>query len=550
MIAVPKLPTLLAKAKREGWAEWIRTDADERSVLSGCYFDFEAADFVRRFFRCLCHSKGKKWAGKPFVLEPWQWENIVGPLFGWMGPDGNRRYRTAYIEQPKKTGKSELAAGIGLYLVVGDSEPGAEVYSCATKRDQAAIVHDEAVRMRKASRSLAKRLTLNKTTKTLADPATNSKYAALASDGIGSEGLNAHALIVDELHVWSDRSFWDALKYATIGRTQPVKFIITTAGVYDQTSIGWQEHEHAIRVRDGETEADDYLVYIRGADPDADWLDPKTHEMATPGYGTIINPDEMLKAAKDAANRPIDRNTFLRYRLNIWVDAVDSVIDSAAWDACKGVVDEDELVGRECFGGLDLASRKDIAAFVMVFPPTDDDPNWVVLPRLFVPGDNAAKRERDERVPYETWGHQGHLILTEGNRVDYECIRQQILDDGQRFGLRDIGADKWNLEYLRQRLPDVEVVEYGQNYKDMSAPTKELIDSLIPACEIRHNGNPAMKWMAGNLVLFTDGNENAMPNKKKSTGKIDGFVALIMAIGRAMLAMDDDFDASSAVFAV
>ena len=538
-----RLRVLLSKAKKEGWSEWIRSEADERAMLDGCYFHLPSAEYVRDFFQgFLKHSKGAQWAGKPFILLDWEWREVIGPLFGWMRPDDEygrrRRFRKCYVEVAKKNGKSPLAAGIGLYLLVADGEPGADIYSAATKREQAAFIHDEAVSMVRRCPELLKRVRINETTKTIYVPDTRSKYGTLAKDkaGAGAEGLQIHGLLRDEMHVWTDREFEQALKYAFAARRQPIEFTVTTAGRYDKASLGWQVHEYAQRVADGRTYDMEYLPFICAASKDDDITDPEVHKKANPSYGSIIDPEEIAKAAQDAREKPSELNAFMRYRLNIWVEQLEAWIPMHHWDQCAGAVDEAALVGRKCFGGLDLASKKDIVAFVLLFPPTDEDPLWRVLPRMWCPQEGAYARGRKDQVEYELWGKQGHLTLTPGNVVDYETVKQQIARDSKIFKLAAIGADKWNLEYLRQRLESdgVTMVEYGQNFHDMSPPSKEL-EALVVSHAIAHGGHPVLDWMAGNVTAITDGKENIQPSKKESPEKIDGIVALIMALGMAML---------------
>lgn len=530
--------TNLRKAQREGWADWIMTDADEQAVRAGCYFDVAAAERVFRFFeRVLRHSKGE-WGGQAFTLLEWQKRDLLGPLFGWRRADGLRRFRRAHIEIPKKNGKSTLGAGVGLYMLEGDGEPGAEVYSAATKKEQASIVHGEAINMVKASPLLSRRLKINNTTKTIVNEATYSKYSVLASDAGGSEGLNIHCLVADELHVWKGRAFWDSLRYGYAARRQPLAFVITTAGIYDRTTLGWQEHEYAQKILEGKEENPEFFAYIRAADPDDDILDPATHAKANPSYGVTIRPEEMMQAAREAVQKKSEMGPFLRYRLNIWSEQADSFFDMAAWDRCSHPVDEEALRGRRCFGGLDLANRRDVAAWVLLFPPTDEDPLWRVLPRLFVPGETAAKRESEDGVKYATWGREGLMILTDGDSIDNARIVEQVVKDAMVFDIQDVGADPWQLEALAQQvfdhLPDLQIVQVGQNFRDLSEPTKEL-ESLVLSGKLAHGGHDVLRWMAGNCVPIEDGNENIRLSKKRSKEKIDGIAALTTALARAMM---------------
>ena len=535
--AIATLRPLLNKAKREGWSEWIKNAHDERAVMNGCRFEIDLAEHVRTFFKdYLRHSKGK-WAGKPFVLEPWQWEMVIGPMFGWVREDGTRRLRKVYVEVPKKQGKSTMGAGVGLYLLVGDGEEGAEVYSAATKKDQAAIVHDEAVRMVKASPFMLSRLRINHATKVISQDRTNSKYAALAADAAGSEGMNIHGIVIDEMHVWKDRNFHDSLRYGGAARTQPMFFTITTAGVFDKTMIGWIEHEYAQQWLDDGVEDEEFLGYIRCADPDDDILDPEVHKKANPSYGTIIDPAEIAKAAKDAVEKSTERFAFMRYRLNLWTDAYSSWLDMLAWDKCAGPVDEAELVGRRCFGGLDLASRRDLTALVLLFPPRVQGEPWDALCRIWCPAEGAAVRAKNDKVKYLDWARQGFVTLTPGNETDFIAIREQVEADRKRFKIMPlgIGADPWNLTHLRQELDPLAAIitPFQQIVKYYSGPCKKL-EVMVLDGKIRHGGHPVLRWAVSNVRVKIDANGNVFPNKEKSKDKIDPATALLMALGRAM----------------
>ena len=529
----------IRNAEREGWSEWITSERDEKAVRDGkCFFDNSAANRVFRFFeKALCHFKGE-WNGKPFRLADWQKKMVLGPIFGWKRTgDQTRRFRRSWIEIPKKNGKSAIGSGIGLYMLVGDHEPGAEIYSAATKKDQACNVHDSAIKMYQASPYLKNRLKLNKTTKTLFDEQTFSKYAILASDGPGSEGLNIHCLIADEMHVWSDRAFWDSLFYGGIARRQPLFFAITTAGIYDPSSLGWQEHDYAKNVLEGKAVNDEMYVYISAAGEKDDYLDPEVHRKANPGYGITVKPDEIMSAALEAKNKPSQRGPFLRYRLNVWASTGKSFFDMEKWKACNEKLDEASLSGRKCYGALDLASKLDIAAWVLLFPPVENNEPFKIVCRFYCPEETAEIRE-SKGTPYKTWGEQGYIRLTSGSAIDYEAIKSDILSDCSKFEVMEAAADPWNLEYLRQQLfnelQNLTIYEFPQNFSTLSNPTKEL-ESWVVSKKMIHGGNPVLTWMAGNAVAVEDGKANVMLSKKKAKGKIDGIAALVMAVGRHML---------------
>ena len=523
-------------------SKWVKNEHDERAVAADCIFDEAAAARVVDFFPdCLRHSKGE-WGGKPFVLLPWQVDNVVYPVFGWKRKNGYRRIRRCDVWVAKKNGKSTLGAGLGLYLLYGDGERGSEVYSVATKRDQAAIVHREAINMVRAANRFNGRLKINESTHVISHPDSMSRYATLAADSEGAEGINPHALIPDELHAWKDRSFWNTLRYASSARKQPLMFVLSTAGIYDVESIGRQEYEYAKKWLAGEVENQRFHAFIAEAAPeDAENIeDPEVHRKANPSYGITIDPEEMLAEARLARDKPSERNVFLRYCLNIWVEADNPWIEVGKWDACREEFSEDDLVGRECFGGLDLASKRDMTAFVLVFPPNDDDSRWRVLSRFWAPRDNAAEFGNRYGVKYLEWERIGALNLTPGGRISYADVKKQIADDCKRFDVRDIGADPHNLESMRQDIdPDGKlVVEFQQSMGNISPPFKEL-EALILDGTIAHDGNEVLRWMVSSVTTHEDSEERIRPTKKKSSGKIDGVVALIMALGRAMVYQDE-----------
>ena len=509
-------------------AEFYRPITDDPALAAGCWFDIEAAEHVREFFRTfLRHSKGQ-WAGQPFELLEWQWTDVVAPLFGWMRADGSRRFRRAYIEIPKKNGKSTLGAGLSLYMLVGDGEEGAEIYSAAADRAQASIIYNEAENMVKASPELSSHLLCTTSRKTLGFPRTNSTYTALSADVPTKEGLNIHGLFFDELHAQRTRDLWDTLTFGGAARRQPLLCAITTAG-WDRHSICYEQHQYAEQILDGRFEDWSFFPYKRAAADDADWTDPEVWEAANPSYGTILTADEFGESCRAAQASPVKENTFKRYRLNIWTEQDVRWLQMAEWDKCAGSVDGME--GKECFAGLDLSTTTDISALVLCFP---EDGGFTLKPFFFVPTLGAHERERKDKVPYLTWARQGFIELTEGNVVDYDVIRARIGELGKEYNIREIAIDRWNSTQLATQLDGdgFEVVPFGQGYASMSAPTKAL-EALILSGKIAHAGNPVLRWMAGNVTVETDAAGNLKPSKKKSQEKIDGIVATIMGIGRA-----------------
>jgi phage terminase large subunit-like protein len=510
--------------------DWVRSASDEKAVADGCAFDARAADRVRRFFRLfLRHSKGE-WAGKSFELLEWQWRDVIGPLFGWKRSDGTRRFRRGYIEVPKKNGKSTLAAGIALYLLVADGEPGAEVYFAASDRDQAAICYNEAANMVEVS-PLAGRLKLVRSVKRIVYPAQKSWCKALSADVPTKEGLNIHGLIFDELHAQKTRDLWDTLHYGGASRRQPLFLSITTAG-YDRESICYDQHRYAKSLLAGTSLDWEFFPYIAGAADEANWKDPEVWRAANPSYGITVKEDAFKADAAEAEASPSQENSFRRYRLNQWTEQDVRWLQMDRWDACAEPLRS--LEGRPCYAGLDLASTTDLAALVLLFP--DDDGSYDTQAYFWAPERAFRERERANKVRLDTWAREGLIEKTPGDVLDYDRIRRKIVELAETVEIKEIAIDRWNSTQLATQLQGdgLEVVAFGQGFASMSAPTKEL-EVLILGNRLRHGGNKVLRWNAGNVTVETDAAGNLKPSKKKSTEKIDGIVSLIMALGRAMV---------------
>ena len=498
----------------------------------GSYFDEAAAERAVQFFeRFLVHTKGK-WAGHPFELMEWQKNDIIRPLFGWKRKDGRRKYRTAYIEIPRKNGKSTLCAGIALYLLTADGEFGAEVYSAAGDREQAGIVFNDCKAMIQLSPALKKRLKTFRNS--IVFQQNNSSYKVISADADTKHGFNAHGIIFDELHTQPDRDLWDVLTTSTGAREQPLVVAITTAG-YDRKSICWEQHEYARKVKDGIIDDPSFFSFIAAAEESDDWTDPDTWRKANPGLGQTIKLDYLEESCAKAKSTPALQNTFRRLHLNQWTSQSTRWMDLSLWDQSASMVIPEQLKGRECYAGLDLASTTDIAAFVLVFPPVAPETAYQVVPFFWIPGDNVRGRMDKDRVPYDVWIRQGYVNATEGNIIHYQAIRNKIEELSKIYDIKEIAYDRWGAVQLSQELSDagMTVIPFGQGFASMSPPTKELL-SLVTAQNLRHGGNPVLRWMADNLVVKQDPAGNIKPDKAKSTEKIDGMVALIMGLDRAI----------------
>jgi phage terminase large subunit-like protein len=492
---------------------------------AGYWYDEAAAERAVGFFAdCLTHTKGE-WAGQPLALSDWQADRIIRPLFGWKRADGTRRYRTAFIMIPRKAGKSTLAAGIGLYLLFADGEPGAEIYSAAADREQAGIVFEMAKQMVAASPILAKRAESFK--RAIVVNQTASAYKVLSSDAFTKHGLSAHGIIFDEVHAQPNRELWDVLTTSVGARRQPLTVAITTAG-YDRHSLCFELYDHACKVRDGVIDDPHFLPVIFEAGEDDDWKEPATWRKAHPGLGVSVKEEFLADECVKAQHLPSFENTFRRLYLNQWTEQESRWISLDTWDACAGELPE--LDGRECFAGLDLASTTDIAALSLVF---EVEGRLYVRPFFWVPAEGIKRRSERDRVPYDAWVRAGLIEATEGDVIDYDVIRKRINELAEQYRIREIAVDRWNATQISTQLTGdgFEMVGFGQGMASMSGPMKELERRLL-AKEIAHGGNAVLRWMAANVSATQDAAGNVKPDKSKSSGRIDGIVATIMAIGR------------------
>ena len=501
-----------------------------RFMAKTSHYDKDAADYAVMFIESLCHTKGT-WAGKPFELIDWQ-EQIIRDLFGVLKPNGYRQFNTAYIEIPKKQGKSELAAAVALLLLCGDGEERAEVYGCAADRNQAKIVFDVAVDMVRFCPALSKRVKILESQKKITYLPTNSSYQVLSADVANKHGFNTHGVIFDELHTQPNRKLFDVmLQGSGDARMQPLYFLITTAG-NDTNSICYEVHQKAIDIAEGRKVDPTFYSVIYGAAEDEDWTDPKVWKKANPSLGITVGIDKVKAACESAKQNPGEENAFRQLRLNQWVKQSVRWMPMDKWDACAFPVSEDDLEGRICYGGLDLSSTTDITAFVLVFPPLDEEDKYYILPYFWIPEETLDLRVRRDHVPYDLWERQGTLMTTEGNVVHYGYIEKFIEQLGERFNIREIAFDRWGAVQMVQNLEGMgfTVVPFGQGFKDMSPPTKELM-KLVLEEKIAHGGHPVLRWMMDNIFIRTDPAGNIKADKEKSTEKIDGAIATIMETG-------------------
>lgn len=509
-----------------------------RFMAEDSHYDSNRADYAVSFIECLSHTKGT-WAGKPFTLLDWQ-ERIVRDLFGIIKPNGYRQFNTAYVEIPKKNGKSELAAAIALLLCCGDGEQRAEIYGCAADRGQATIVFDVAADMVRMCPALNKRCKILASQKRIIYLPTNSFYQVLSAEAYSKHGFNIHGVVFDELHTQPNRKLFDVMtKGSGDARMQPLYFLITTAGT-DTNSICYETHQKAIDILEGRKFDATFYPVIYGAARDEDWTNPDVWKKSNPSLGETIGVDKVEAACESAKQNPAEENSFRQLRLNQWVKQTVRWMPMDKWDKCDFSVDERNLEGRICYGGLDLSSTTDITAFVLIFPPKDDDGKYEVLPYFWVPEDTIDLRVRRDHVPYDVWERQGYLMTTEGNVVHYGFIEKFIEELGSRFNIREIAFDRWGATQMVQNLENMgfTVVPFGQGFGSMSGPTKELFKLTLEQ-KLAHSGHPVLRWNIDNVTVRTDPAGNIKMDKAKSTEKIDGAIAMVMALDRAIRCGND-----------
>ena len=504
-----------------------------RFMLPTSHYDKNKADRAVTFIENLCHTKGK-WAGKRFWLLPWQ-EQLIRDIFGIVKHDGNRQFRTAFVEICKKVGKSELAAAIALYLLYADNEPSAEVYGAAADRQQASIVFDVARQMVEMSPALMKRSKLMAATKRIVNYGNAGYYQVLSAEVGGKHGFSVSGLVFDEIHTQPNRQLYDVLtKGSSDARQNPLHFIITTAGT-DRHSIAYELHTKAVDILEGRRVDPTFYPVVYGLKDDEDWEDEANWYKVNPSLGYTVDIERLRDAYREAKQNPADEVTFKWLRLNMWVSSTVAWIPDAIFMKGNEEIDLAALEGRDCYGGLDLSSTGDITALVLMFPPRDEDEKYILLPFFWVPEETIPQRVKAASVPYDIWERQGYLLSTEGNVIHYDFIEKFINDLAEKYHICEIAVDRWNATQMIQNLEGdgFTMVPFGQGFASMSGPTKDFYRLLMEG-QIIHGGHPVLRWMAGNVVVDTDPAGNIKVTKAKSKEKIDGIVAAIMALDRCI----------------
>lgn len=493
----------------------------------------KAAQRVTKFIERHKHIKGE-WAGKRITLEPWQLFGLT-TAFGWVHKrTGLRRFRTVYWELPRKNAKSTITSGVGLYMLTADGEAGAEVYSAATTREQARIVFDCAKAMARKSQSFRDHYGVEVGAHSVHVLSTASKFQALSAEDQSLDGLNIHAALIDELHAHKTRAVYDVLETATGSRRQPLVWCITTAGS-NRAGICYEVRTYITKILEGVACDDTLFGLIYTIDDDDDWQLESSWRKANPNYGISVKPDDLARKAAKAMQMPSAVNNFLTKHLNVWVNADTAWMDMRAWDRCKDEsLSIEQFVGEPCYVALDLASKKDMAARIALFVrEIEGERHFYAFGRYYLPED-AAEDGRNSQ--YSGWARDGRLVPTPGAVIDFSYIEDDLRDMQSAHELREVPYDPFQATQLSTRLASegFPMVEFRPTVLNFSEPMKEL-ESLVLSRHFHHDGDPVLAWMASNVVAHLDNKDNIYPKKERPENKIDGIVALISALGRAMV---------------
>lgn len=498
-------------------------------------WDVDRAERVCEFIEHLPHIKGPK-AGQPIQLEGWQCF-ILTTVFGWVwatGPrTGKRRFRRTYNEVPRGNAKSTLTSGVGLYLLGADREGGAEIYSAATSRDQARIVFNDAQQMARRSPALCAALGIEVGAHSIYVMESASKFEALSRDADSLEGKNTHGGLIDELHAHKTREVYDVIETSTGKRDQSLLWSITTAGS-DRSGICYELRTYATKVLEGLTPDESLFAIIYTLDDGDDWTDEVSWRKANPNWGVSVMPEVIAQLAHKAMQMPAAQNNFKTKHLDVWVNADTAWMDMRAWDRCGDpTLDMADFEGEPSIFGLDLASKVDIAAKARLFWRTlDGVRHYYAFMQYYLP-EQALVDGRNSQ--YFGWESEGRLRTTPGDVTDFDVIREEIVEESSRFEVKEIGFDPWQATQLATQLmaQGANMVEVRATVQNFSPAMKEL-DALVRSGRFHHDGDPVLAWMVSNVVCHMDAKENIYPRKERPENKIDGVVALLIALSRTL----------------
>lgn len=483
-------------------------------------FEGVRADRFIRFAEKLKHYKGE-WAGQRIVLQPHQVFRL-GSIFGWVHQaTGYRRFRNAYHELPRKQGKSLEAAIVTLYVTFFDGEQGAEGYCAATKHEQAKIVFGDCKKLVQSS-GLKDRLVVQ--VSNIHHEASASKLEPLSADYDSMDGLNPSMVNIDEMHAHKTRGVIDVLETATGARRQPLINKITTAGD-DPVSPCGDEHDYACKVLDGILVDETYFAFIAHADVDDDWTAPATWQKANPNYGISVNPEDLASKVRKAQGIPSAAASFKQKHLNLWVNTQAPSLSVDGWRRGQSTWAWDELAHQACWVGIDLASKIDLCALSLVFPPAPGRPRWRLIQHIWTPGETLLERAHRDRAPYDVWVQQGWLKTTPGTSIDLAVIRDTLTEARKQFDIEAIGFDPWHAagiqaELLRDGWAETQVLDVPQTFASLTAAELKF-KGLVLAGEVDARGCPVTAWAISNVVDQTDGKNNILFSKKRSRGRID-----------------------------
>ncbi len=507
----------------------------------------DKAEHVCRFLELMPHIKGE-WAGKTIDLDLWQ-IFILTTVFGWYRKTGKRRFRTVYIEVPRKNAKSTLSSGVALYMLTADSEPGAEIYSAATTRDQARIVFDDARKMATMEAGFRQRYAVRVLAHSIYEILNGGKFSPLSAEGSTLDGLNIHFAVVDELHAHKTRAVYDVLETATGARSQSMIWNITTAGT-DRAGICYEQRTYVTGllntvlqrhnglgypIKGSRGEDDTYFGIIYTIDDTDDWANENCWAKANPNYGVSVYPDDVRRLADKAIKTASARPNFLTKRLNVWVNAASAWMDMRRWDDCADpTLTPEQFAACKCVIALDLASKKDIADKVILFEREEQGiTHYYAFASHYLP-EEAAQEEANSQ--YAGWAESGWLITTPGNVTDFDSIEEDLGEDLAAYQVAEIPYDPWQATQLANNMAkkSAPMVEYRQTVQNMSEPMKQF-EALVLSRRFHHNGDPVLTWMVSNVVAHMDAKDNIYPRKDSEEKKIDGVVAIIMGLGRLII---------------
>ena len=509
----------------------------EHGPSRGLFFDRDAVKRAIGYFRDVLRLNGGEYEGKPYELLLWQCF-IVGSLFGWKGPDGYRRFRVAYVETAKGSGKSPMAAGVGLYGLTADGESRAEIYAAATKKDQAMILFRDAVAMRDLSPDLSSRLTksgVGENAWNLAYPAQGGFFRPISADD-GQSGPRPHIALLDEIHEHRTGNVVEMMRAGTKSRRQALLFMITNSGTNKQT-VCWEYHDYGAKVAADQIKDDSFFAYICAVDETDDpFKDEGCWPKANPSlpYG-LPGLKYLREQVTQARGMPGKESIVRRLNFSQWVEAETPWIGAEVWFSCEDKdFNPDRLLGRRCWGGLDLSSTQDLTALDLEFEPVEDDPVWRQLTWFWLPADGLHDKADRDRVPYIAWRDAGFLETTPGRAIDKMYVIKRATEIIARYELVQIAYDRWRIEDMKQLLDregiSLPLEKFGQGYQDM-APAVDEFERRLLNKSMRHGGNPVMTWCAANAVITSDPAGNRKVTKEKATGRVDGIVAAVMATG-------------------